>query len=107
MRAGQQVAFYMDTYAKAGIPANVGYEIGTPAYPDPTHDASHQLPLTKEMLTAIISVTQSKCAGGFFWEMYKPVKDGQASPTDTAQAICNKVLPGNARCKGTIPAPTS
>ena len=28
-----QVKFYMDTYSAAGIPASVGFEIGTPAYP--------------------------------------------------------------------------
>ena len=25
-----QVAFYMDTFVSAGIPASVGYELGTP-----------------------------------------------------------------------------
>ena len=33
----EQVAFYIETYQTAGIGAAVGYEIGTPAYPDPTH----------------------------------------------------------------------
>lgn len=31
----QQVNFYMDTYLQANINAGVGYETGTPAYPDP------------------------------------------------------------------------
>merc|ERR1712004_549616 len=43
----KQVAFYMNTYQTAGIAANVGYEVGTPAYPDKDHDGSHQLPLPK------------------------------------------------------------
>lgn len=98
----QQVAFYMNTYQSAGIPANVGYEIGTPAYPDKDHDGSHQLPLDKDKLSTLIEQTQSKYSGGFFWELYKPA-DGHASPTDVAQALCNKLLPGQARCSGSIP----
>jgi len=98
----QQVEFYMDTYQKAGIAANVGYEIGTPAYPDKEHDASHQLPLSKEKLSTLVEQVQSKYSGGFFWELYKAA-DGQASPTDVAQALCNKLLPGNSRCSGSIP----
>lgn len=98
-----QVDFYMSTYATAGIPANVGYEVGTPAYPDPKHDPTHQLPLSSAMLTKIISTTQSKVKGGFFWEIYKP-GDGQASPTAVAQAICKKLLPGTTRCSGAFPS---
>jgi hypothetical protein len=97
-----QVKFYMGTYKTAGIPANVGYEIGTPAYPDPKHDPSHQLPLTADKLSSIISQTQGDHDGGFFWEIFKPA-DGKASPTDVAQAICNKLLSGDARCSGTFP----
>jgi len=100
----QQVAYYMSTYAQAGIPANVGYEVGTPAYPDPTHDPSHQLPLTQAMMNSILSSTQSQFKGGFFWEMYKPNPGpGQVSTTQLAQAICKVVLPGSSRCSGTIP----
>jgi len=98
----KQVAFYMNTYQQAGIPANVGYEIGTPAYPDPKHDKSHQLPLSKDKLSTLVEQTQGKVAGGFFWELYKPA-DGQASPTEVAQAVCNKLLPGESRCSGVIP----
>lgn len=101
----KQVAFYMDTYKSAGIAANVGYEIGTPAYPGKDHDAAHQLPLTKEKLATIASSTQGSVGGGFFWSMYKPASGDQASSTQVAQAICEKVLPGNKRCKGTIPEP--
>ena len=37
-------------------------------------------------------------------EMFKmPTVAGEATPTQVAQAICNVVLPGNARCTGTIP----
>jgi hypothetical protein len=97
-----QVKYYMDTYVKESMPANVGYEIGTPAYPDKTHDPSHQLPLTPEMLKNIISQTQGSHDGGFFWEIFKPA-DSHASPQDVAQAICNKLLPGNARCSGSFP----
>lgn len=99
----QQVAFYMNTYSTAGITANVGYEVGTPAYPDPIHDASHQLPLTEGELAKLISGPQAQTGGGFFWEIFKPVKDGQASPTEVAQAICKAVLPNSKRCTGSIP----
>ena len=93
----------MDTYASAGIPASVGYELGTPAYPDPTHDKTHQLPLTADALVLIATSVQHKVSGGFFWEVYKPTADGEATATATAQAICNAVLPGNARCAGKFP----
>lgn len=99
-----QVDFYMAQYATAGIAANVGYETGTPAYPSPTENPAHQLPLTLAELATITAQTQTKYAGGFFWEMLKqPVVPGEATPTQVAQAICNTVLPGNARCSGTIP----
>jgi len=98
----KQVAFYMNTYQSAGIAANVGYEVGTPAYPDKEHDGSHQLPLSKDKLNTLVSQVQDKYAGGFFWELYKPA-DGQASPTEVAQALCNKLLPGQSRCSGSIP----
>ena len=101
----EQVAFYMDTFKSAGIPAAVGYEIGTPAYPDVNEDTSHQLPLTTEELSTMISDTQPGLAG-FFWELYKSSGDDQASPTDTAQAVCKSVLGSSeARCSGTIPDP--
>jgi hypothetical protein len=67
-----QVAFYMKTYDDAGIVANVGYEVGIPAYPAPDHDKSHQLPLTSSLLSSIISNTQPNHKGGFFWELFKP-----------------------------------
>jgi len=102
----KQVDFYMGTYKTAGIAANVGYEIGIPAYPGETHDPTHQLYLTTTLLATIAANTQAHVAGGFFWAMYKPASGTQASATLVAQAICDKVLPGNKRCKGTIPEPS-
>merc|ERR1711957_1044566 len=32
----KQVEFYMKTYRDQGFSSNVGYEVGQPAYPDPT-----------------------------------------------------------------------
>jgi len=98
-----QVKYYMNTYKTAGIPASVGYEIGQPAYPDPKHDPSHQLPLTKDLLTKIVDSTQTDHDGGFFWEIFKPAAD-HASPSDVAQALCKKLLSGASRCSGTFPA---
>ena len=101
-----QVNFYMGTFASAGIPANVGYETGTPAYPDPVENPTHSLPLTKTELGTIVAATQAHYAGGFFWEMFKqpaPGNQGQATPTDVATAICKAVLPGSPRCSGSIP----
>ena len=78
----QQVAFYMQTYGTASITAGVGYEIGTPAYPDPIHDPSNQLPLTLSELALIIQNTQPQYSGGFFWEMFRtPANPQEASPT--------------------------
>eukprot|EP01106_Pelomyxa_sp_JSP_P000152 TRINITY_DN1021_c0_g1_i1.p2 TRINITY_DN1021_c0_g1~~TRINITY_DN1021_c0_g1_i1.p2 ORF type:complete len:472 (+),score=193.10 TRINITY_DN1021_c0_g1_i1:102-1517(+) len=98
----QQVAYYMATYTTAKIAASVGYEIGTPAYPDPTHDPTHQLPLTTSELQIITTNTQPSYPGGFFWELYKS-PSGYATVDQTAQAICNKLFPGNSRCTGSIP----
>jgi len=97
-----QVDFYMSTYAQANIPAVVGYEVGTPAYPDPTQDPTHQLPLTTANLNTIVSTTQPKYQGGFFWELYKPA-DGYATATQVAQAVCKQAV-GGSRCSGTIPS---
>jgi len=99
----KQVEFYMKTYRDAGFAANVGYEVGRPAYPDPTEDASHQLPLSEDKLDSILSTTQSQHPGGFFWEMYKG-DDGQATATEVAQKVCKKVLGDVPRCSGVIPA---
>jgi len=99
----QQVQYYMNTYTQANIPAYVGYEVGTPAYPDPIHDPSHQLPLTTQLLNSIVSQTQPNFKGGFFWELFKPASGNQATATAVAQAICKVLLPGNSRCQGTIP----
>jgi hypothetical protein len=101
----KQVAFYMNTYKEAGLSAAVGYEIGQPAYPSPIHDKDNQLPLTKDVLSSIISATQSQHpVGGFLWEIFKDVADPtQATPQDVAQAVCNAVRKGDKRCSGTIP----
>lgn len=99
-----QVQFYMQTYATAGIPANVGYETGTPAYPDPIENPSHQLPLTLAELATISQATQPSYAGGFFWEVFKqPTVAGEATPTQVAQAICKVVMPASPRCAGSLP----
>lgn len=99
----QQVEFYMKTYRDAGYSANVGYEVGQPAYPDPTHDKSHQLPLDADVLGTILSKTQSQHPGGFFWEMYKS-DEGHVPATEVAQKLCKQVLGDVARCSGTIPS---
>ncbi|KAJ3238086.1 hypothetical protein HDU78_003694 [Chytriomyces hyalinus] len=100
-----QVNFYMAQYTAAGIVANVGYEIGTPAYPPPAVDAAHAMPLSNSLTGAIISATQPYYKGGFFWELFKP----QASPNDIhvttlARVLCKAVLGANTpRCSGSIP----
>jgi hypothetical protein len=101
----EQVSYYMNTYtSEAGIPAAVGFEIGTPAYPDPVHDASHQLPLTRADLDDLVSTVVPGCSGAFMWELFKaPAGADNASPTDVAQALCTAILPGSPRCTGTIP----
>ena len=50
-----------------------------------------------------LTLPLTKVSGGFFWEVYKPTAEGEATATATAQAICNAVLPGNARCAGKFP----
>ena len=99
-----QVAFYMDQYASSGMQGlAMGYEISTPAYPDPTHDKQHQLPLTRAELSKL-QATQSKFQNGFLWEMFKAVDSpDHATPTEVAQAICAAVSPGSPRCEGSIP----
>ena len=106
----KQVGYYMNTYKTANIKAAVGYEISTPAYPNPVHDKQDQLPLTKDMLSSIISNTQKEHpVGGFLWEIFKKVDDpSHASPQDVAQAICKSVRgESDSRCSCTIPAAPS
>ncbi|KAI9328146.1 hypothetical protein BDR26DRAFT_921978 [Obelidium mucronatum] len=108
-----QVKFYMNTYSSGNIPARVGYEIGQPAYPDPSNDPTNQIPLTQSALTGILSgVSSTSTVGGFFWELYKPKNSAPTGPsgqpdnidaTTAAQQICAKILPGAARCSGVIP----
>jgi len=98
----QQVEYYMKLYRDGGFSANVGYEVGQPAYPDPTHDKSHQLPLTADKLSAILDKTQGQHPGGFFWELYKD-DAGEATATQVAQQLCKKVLGDASRCSGVIP----
>jgi hypothetical protein len=100
----QQVAFYMGTYQAAGIAANVGYEIGTPAYPDPTHDPSHQLPLTAAEFALILQITQPASTGAILWEVFKPVEGGgELTVTQVCQQLCKLLFPTAARCSGSIP----
>ncbi|KAF9351748.1 hypothetical protein BGX26_010275 [Mortierella sp. AD094] len=101
----QQVVYYMNSYSSNGMTATVGYEIGIPAYPDPSHDPTHQLPLIQSELTTILAAQGSK--GGFFWELYKPA--GVATNVDAstaAQQICKAALGAStSRCSGVIPQP--
>ncbi|KAJ3065966.1 hypothetical protein HDU98_010693 [Podochytrium sp. JEL0797] len=99
-----QVQFYMAQYAAAGVAANVGYELGTPAYPPPS-DASHQMPLSNSLAGAILSNTQPYYNGGFFWELFKPQGTSADAPVNAlAQALCKKVLGANTpRCSGSLP----
>ncbi|ORY36203.1 hypothetical protein BCR33DRAFT_855452 [Rhizoclosmatium globosum] len=99
-----QVQFYMSTYTSAGIPAAVGYEIGTPAYP-PASDAEHLMPLSNSLAGEILSNTQPYYKNGFFWELFKPQGSKADVPVNAlAQALCKQVLgPKTARCSGSIP----
>ncbi|ORZ04541.1 hypothetical protein BCR41DRAFT_374839 [Lobosporangium transversale] len=99
----QQVIYYMNGYANNGLKAIVGYEIGIPAYPDPTHDPTHQLPLTQSELTAILAAQGAR--GGFFWELYKKAgNSNNVDATTAAQQICKAALGANTpRCSGVIP----
>lgn len=101
----KQVAFYMRTYAQAKIDAAVGFEVSAPAYPDRTHDQSHQLPLTTSLLTSILASAPSANSSGFLWEVYKPVESSDhATASQIAQAICRRLgLPSPARCSGEFP----
>ena len=74
-------------------PGPVALRPGTDPNPNPNPNPT---PNTNPNLTLPLS----KASGGFFWEVYKPTADGEATATATAQAICNAVLPGNARCVG-------
>ncbi|KAF9135818.1 hypothetical protein BGW39_011407 [Mortierella sp. 14UC] len=102
----QQVNYYMKSYADNGMLAHVGYEIGTPAYPDYNHDAAHQLPLIQSELTSILAVQGAK--GGFFWELYKGIgkQPNNVEVSSVAQQICKAALGANTpRCAGSIPQP--
>ncbi|KAG0072070.1 hypothetical protein BGZ89_008308 [Linnemannia elongata] len=101
-----QVNYYMKSYADNNMLAHVGYEIGTPAYPDYNHDAAHQLPLIQSELSAILAVQGAK--GGFFWELYKGIgkQPNNVEVISVAQQICKAALGANTpRCAGSIPQP--
>ncbi|KAI9346861.1 hypothetical protein BDR26DRAFT_855241 [Obelidium mucronatum] len=82
----QQVDFYLNTYrsmlgSSAGI--YVGYEIGTPAYPASYAQMAN---LSTTEWPKLLSNTQSNY------------------PVNTvSQQLCNKLLPGQARCSGNLP----
>ncbi|KAF9116481.1 hypothetical protein BGX27_002153 [Mortierella sp. AM989] len=101
----QQVNYYMNSYAANNMPANVGYEIGIPAYPASDHDPTHQLPLIQSELTSILAAQGSK--GGFFWELYKSAgSTNNVEVTSVAQQICKAALGASTpRCSGVIPQP--
>ncbi|KAF9942622.1 hypothetical protein BGZ67_000846 [Mortierella alpina] len=101
----KQVDYYMTSFLHNNMDANVGYEIGIPAYPAPDHDPQHQLPLNQKELSAILQKYGSK--GGFFWELYKaPGASGNVDATSAAQQICKAALGANTpRCSGVIPQP--
>jgi len=100
----KQVSFYMATYRKSNIPASVGFEIGTPAYPDKDEDAQDQLPLTTVMLSSILENTAAGLRGGFLWELFKgTASDDQATPTEVAQAVCRAFRAGDPRCDEDLP----
>ncbi|KAI9232325.1 MAG: hypothetical protein BYD32DRAFT_491316 [Podila humilis] len=101
----QQVNYYMKSYADNGMAANVGYEIGIPAYPAIEHDPTHQLPLIQSELSAILAAQGAK--GGFFWELYKAAgQPNNVDVTSAAQQICKAALGANTpRCSGVIPQP--
>ncbi|KAI9207672.1 uncharacterized protein BJ171DRAFT_596667 [Polychytrium aggregatum] len=97
----QQVAFYMGTYDTAKIPANVGYEIGTPAYPtDPQYMAN----LTTSAAPSMIQAFHPKYSGGFYWELFKtPDSSDNIDVTSLSQDLCKALIPGSSRCSGTVP----
>ncbi len=99
----KQVDYYMKSFLDNNMEANVGYEIGIPAYPAPDHDPQHQLPLTQKELSIILSKYGSK--GGFFWELYKAAgASSNVEVTSAAQQICKAALGANTpRCSGVIP----
>ena len=101
----QQVNYYMKSYADNNMLAQVGYEIGIPAYPASDHDPTHQLPLTQSELTSILNVQGAK--GGFFWELYKAAgTSANVDVTSAAQQICKAALGASTpRCSGVIPQP--
>jgi hypothetical protein len=104
----KQVAFYMNQFATnlPSVTSGVGYEVGTPAYPDPEHDPSHALPLTPSALSLILANTQPSFNHAFFWEIFKqpPSGSGEVTPTQLAQALCTAVLgAGTPRCAGKLP----
>ncbi|KAJ3062419.1 hypothetical protein HDU98_001724, partial [Podochytrium sp. JEL0797] len=83
-----QVAFYLQTYLSAGITSpRVGFEVGTPAYPDPIHDPTDQLPLTQAALTQILPVLANASVGGaIVWEVYKGEGVADVNATEVLQA---------------------
>ncbi|KAI9350674.1 hypothetical protein BDR26DRAFT_914844 [Obelidium mucronatum] len=110
-----QVDFYMAQYIAAGVSANVGYEIGIPAYPPPSTDFANSLPLLNADAGKILSNVQPYYKAGFFWELFKAQGDEKAFPNvknaekhiavnALAQNLCKSILGAKTpRCSGSVP----
>lgn len=108
-----QVDFYMNTFKANGMTTGVylGYEIGTPAYPDPAVRPNLLANLTATEFTSLLGTTQKTFnTGGFYWEMFK--SDGVTGAGDknidvnsVSKLLCKQLTPGAARCDGNIPVP--
>ncbi|KAI8617317.1 hypothetical protein BC830DRAFT_1079975 [Chytriomyces sp. MP71] len=102
----QQVDFYMGTYKQmlggsAGV--YVGYEIGTPAYPN-ADQPQYMANLTASEFSKLQSATQSQYPGGFYWEMFKAADSTANVDVNTvSQKLCSQLLPGQSRCSGNLP----
>ncbi|KAI9324688.1 hypothetical protein BDR26DRAFT_880775 [Obelidium mucronatum] len=105
----QQVDFYMGTYLKmmkgnnAGL--YVGYEIGTPAYPEVSEQPQLLANLTIPEFATIQATTQTKYPGGFYWEMFKSADSPEnINVNAVSQKLCKQLLSGEiTRCSGSLP----
>lgn len=101
-----QVHFYMNTYSTLNVKALTGFELGVPAYPDISHNKEHQLPLTTEQTSKIITqIDKQQSPGAFYWQWGKDatsIYTGAVKESDLNVSLCTKYLEDGKSCGGRI-----
>ena len=92
-----QVAFYIGKYTSAGIPANVGYELGTPAYLTTT--LTHRAPRTHATVhscTRLLTVAM-RARVLYYFETGTPTQATTSYTSSRSPRVLSRRLPRRCR----------